>query len=144
MQLFSGSTNCRLTCVFHIASNFLLKVKVNTSYFVHPSVGMQVNAKCMIWHKCGDLENIQLFFPLHTRAGDTGKWWFKLNTLMFIWVSPLCVYTSLSSIRLTKCVSSGPAGVTNLTCPFSLSSSHQVFFLFAPLFCCTLLISQGI
>lgn len=47
VQLFSGSTNCGGTGVFHYASNFLLKDKVNTSHFVHPSLVMQVDTMCM-------------------------------------------------------------------------------------------------
>lgn len=47
VQLFSGSTTCGGTRVLHYASNFLLKDKVNTPHFVHPSLVMQVDTMCM-------------------------------------------------------------------------------------------------
>lgn len=65
VQLFSGRTNGGGTGVFHYASNFLLKDKVHTSHFVHPSLVMQVDAMCMKWQNCGDRKHpasLPLFF----------------------------------------------------------------------------------
>lgn len=136
-NFFSGSTNCYVTGVFHIASKFLVKVVAITSHFVHPSVGMQADAKCMIWQKCGGVRKHSTFFLLHTKTGDSDRIWNSIHSC-YVRVSPLCVFVPTNPCKPT--VSSGPAGVPNLTCPFSLFLLQYMlcFFLAFFFFCTTL------
>lgn len=122
MQLFSGRITCRVTGVFHIASNFLSYVKVNTSHFVHPSLGMHVDVKCMIWHNCGGIRippPLLFFYTL------------KQVTLTDQELKMFLLHTSVTSLR-----------------PLKSLPPHTFFFtpclFFEPLFRCTLLFSRGI
>lgn len=82
-------------------------IKVNISHFVHPSLGMQVDAKCVIWQKCGGVRNIPPIFSFTPKqVTQTGED-FKLSTLL--------IRTSVPSLCLCHCVPVNPISAIQQT-----------------------------
>lgn len=62
---------------------------------MHPSLGMQVDAKCVIWQKCGGVRNIPPIFVFYTKAGDTDRWGFQTQYTPDAHECPLFLSASL-------------------------------------------------
>lgn len=125
MQLFSGSTNCCATGVFHITSNFLSRSQHITlcAPFVRHAVQRQVHDLTEMW-----LENIPLFFSFTHQS----RWHRRVRILnsihsCYVRVWPLCL--PATQHWLLMCFQ-GPAGLPNLSRPFSLFLLHTIFFFF--------------
>lgn len=97
--------------------------KNKTHHTLYPSLGMQVDAKCVIWQMWETFPPILSLTPRQvTQTGED----FKLSTLL--------IRMSVPSFCLSPCKSH--------LLPFPLFLLHTMFF--APLICCALLISERI
>lgn len=128
MRLYSGATICGVTGVFHFSSNLLLKEGgVTTSHYVHPCLGMQVDAKCMKRQKHdGDRKLKQPHF---------------FSFLSFVWaklgVSPLQFPLLLfKTLTINAFIAAQPESPTSLTL-------HSLYTpcLFIYIYCSTTLVA---
>lgn len=110
-----------VTGVFHICKQFPMKVKVNTSHVVHPSLGMQVDAKCLIWQKCAPTPH-PIFFYTPKQFSST---WVCVRT------------TSISAIQQTVDVFPAAQPESPASLPLLFFPFHTDFLKFSLFFFCT-------
>lgn len=143
-KLFSGSTNCRVTGAFTIASNFLKRLK--STHHTLCTLLYACRSMLSAWFDRNVVVVMSeappplfffflsfLFLFLHTKAGDADRWGFKTTLLLSTSVTSVSVSSqipSLPSNRLLMCFQR-PSRSSHPHLPlFCLSSSHHLFFFF--------------